>query len=319
MQSVRAMNDRVAPAMRELRDWALYVAVRLVAVAMHVFPVNVNLQTARLLGSGMYLIDKRHRERALGNLRRSFPDLSEKQRERLAHRSMQQMVMLFVEVLFTTRLIRLDTWRRYVELENFDDVLKLLVRRDRGLLLLTGHYGNWEILGYVLATLGFETVSIARPLDNRYLSEFLFGVRERTGQKIIAKKGATPEVQVTLEDKGAVGFIADQNAGAKGLFVDFFGRKASTYKSIGLVAMEYDAPVVIGYARRVNDRFHFKVGAQDIIYPEDWKSQDDPLRYITQRYTKAIEDIVRVDPGQYWWVHRRWKTRPKGEAPEAFD
>jgi KDO2-lipid IV(A) lauroyltransferase len=310
---------RIAPPLRELLDWALYVAARLVAVAMHVFPVNVNLQTARLLGTGMYLIDKRHRERALGNLRRSFPELSEKQRERLARRSMQQMLMLFVEVLFTTRLIRLDTWRRYVELENFRDVLELLVRRDRGLLLLTGHYGNWEILGYVLATLGFETVSIARPLDNRYLSEFLFGVRERTGQKIIAKKGATPEVQATLEEKGAVGFIADQNAGTKGLFVDFFGRKASTYKSIGLVAMEYDAPVVIGYARRVNDRFHFHVGAQDIIYPQDWKSQDDPLRYITQRYTKAIEDIVRVDPGQYWWVHRRWKTRPKGEAPEAFD
>jgi KDO2-lipid IV(A) lauroyltransferase len=310
---------RVAPALRELFDWSVYVAARLVAVAMHVFPVNVNLQTARLLGSGMYLIDKRHRERALGNLRRSFPELSEKQRERLARRSMQQMVMLFVEVLFTTRLIRLDTWRRYVELENFGDVLELLVRRERGLLLLTGHYGNWEILGYVLATLGFETVSIARPLDNRYLSEFLFGVRERTGQKIIAKKGATPEVQATLQDKGAVGFIADQNAGTKGLFVDFFGRKASTYKSIGLVAMEYDAPVVIGYARRVNDRFHFHVGAQDIIYPQDWKSQDDPLRYITQRYTKAIEDVVRVDPGQYWWVHRRWKTRPKGEAPEAFD
>lgn len=307
------------PALIELRDWLAYVAARLVAVAMHAFPVNVNLQTAKLLGSGMYLLDKRHRDRALANLRRSFPEMSDKQRQRLARRSMQQMVMLFVEVLFTTRLIRLDTWRSYVELENFREVLDLLVRRERGMVLLTGHYGNWEILGYVLATLGFETVSIARPLDNRYLSEFLFGVRERTGQKIIAKKGATPEVQATLEEKGAVGLIADQNAGSKGLFVDFFGRKASTYKSIGLVAMEYEVPVVIGYARRVNDRFHFRVGAQDIIYPRDWKSQDDPLRYITQRYTAAIENIVRVDPGQYWWVHRRWKTRPKGEEPEEFD
>ena len=313
------LRARSGAALIALRDWCVYVAARLVAVAMHAFPVNLNLQTARLLGSGMYLIDKRHRDRALANLRRSFPEMTEKQRQRLARRSMQQMVMLFVEVLFTTRLIRLDTWRQYVEMENFREVLDLLIRRDRGLVLLTGHYGNWEILGYLLATLGFETVSIARPLDNKYLSEFLFGVRERTGQKIIAKKGATPEVQATLQQKGAVGFIADQNAGAKGLFVDFFGRKASTYKSIGLVAMEYDVPVVIGYARRVNDRFHFRVGAQDIIYPKDWKSQDDPLRYITQRYTRAIEDIVRVDPGQYWWVHRRWKTRPKGEAPEAFD
>jgi len=315
----RAIAARVAPILTDLVDRALYVAVRLVSVAMHTFPINANLQTAKLLGTGLFLIDRKHRERALANLRRSFPDMTEQQRTDLALRSMQQMVILFAEVLFTTRLIRTDTWARYVELDNFREVLDMLLRRERGLILLTGHYGNWEILGYVLATLGFETTSIARPLDNPYVSRFLFGVREKTGQKIIAKKGATPEITAAMENKGAVGFIADQNAGSKGVFVDFFGRKASTYKSIALVAMQYEVPVIIGYARRINDRFHFKVGAQDIIYPDDWKSQADPLRYITQRYTKAIEDIVRVDPGQYWWVHRRWKTRPKGEAAEKYD
>ena len=186
--------------------------------------------------------------------------------------------------------------------------------------MLTGHYGNWEILGYVLATLGFDTTSVARPLDNPYVNDWLLGVRERQGQRIIAKKGATDEVTTCSSRKGTVGFIADQNAGSKGIFVDFFGRKASTYKSIGLLAMQYEVPVVdrLRPAGR-RDRFRFTVGVQDIIYPEDWKEQDDPLRYITQRYTKAIEDFVRADPGQYLWVHRRWKTRPKGEAPETYD
>ena len=305
----------------DLIDRIQYFALRLVAAALHCFPVNTNLRTARLIGSVMYAVDKKHRDRALGNLRRSFPDMTDGQREKLARRSMQQLVMLAVEVLFTTRLIHLDTWRRYVELNNFQEVLGLLIRNERGLIMLTGHYGNWEVLGYVLATLGFPTVSIARPLDNPYVSDFIFGVREKTGQKIIAKKGATGEVTDVLGQSGTVGFIADQNAGSKGLFVDFFGRKASTYKSIGLLAMEYEVPVVIGYARRINDRFRFEVGVQDVIYPQDWNapSVDDPLRYITQRYTKAIEDMVRVDPGQYLWVHRRWKSRPKGETPEAFD
>jgi len=311
--------QKIAPLGQDLIDRALYVAVRIVSVALHSFSIDTNLRTAKLLGSLLYAIDKKHRERALANLRRSFPELTEQQRQRLARRSVQQMVMLFVEVLFTTRLIRLDTWTRYVELANFHDVVDMLVRRERGLILLTGHYGNWEVLGYVLATLGFETTSIARPLDNRYVSKFLFDVREKTGQRIIAKHGATPEITATLDDRGAVGFIADQNAGTKGVFVDFFGRKASTYKSIGLLAMEYEVPVVIGYARRVGDRFCFRIGAQDIIYPDDWRVRDDPLRYITQRYTKALEDVVRVDPGQYWWVHRRWKTRPKGEPAEAYD
>jgi KDO2-lipid IV(A) lauroyltransferase len=204
-------------------------------------------------------------------------------------------------------------------LENFQETLQLLMNRNQGLIMITGHYGNWEILGYVLATLGFESTAVARPLDNPYLNDWVFGVRERQGQKIVGKKGATSEITQLLSSGGVVGFVADQNAGSKGIFVDFFGRKASTYKSIGLLAMQYEVPVVVGYARRLNGRFHFRVATQEIIWPDDWKQQNDPLRYITQRYTKAIEDFVRADPGQYLWVHRRWKTRPKGEQPLKYD
>ena len=307
------------PPRNKLVDLAQYVGLRLVSMCLQMFPVDANLRTAKLLGSFMYAVDGKHRRRALANLARSFPDMPDRRRRALARGSMQQLFMLFVEVLFTVRLVRLDTWADHVELESFRDVLDLLMRRGQGLIMLTGHYGNWEILGYTLATLGFETTSIARPLDNRYVNDWLLGVRERRGQRIIDKKGATPIVTGVLGSGGAIGIIADQNAGTKGIFVDFFGRKAATYKSIGLLAMQYRIPVVIGYARRVQGRFKFKVGAQDIIYPADWDAQDDPLRYITQRYTKAIEEFIRADPGQYLWVHRRWKTRPKGEAAEAYD
>ena len=301
-------------------DRLVYYALRVVSMAVHSWGIGVASELARAVGSVMWALDRKHRERAMGNLRRSFPDMPEAQLRRTAHRSMQALCLLAIEVLFTTRLIRVDTFRRYIVLgERFQEVLALLLRRDRGIIMLTGHYGNWEILGYVLATLGFPTVSVARPLDNPYVSEFVFGVRERTGQRIIAKKGATGEITDVLEKHGVVGFIADQNAGPKGIFVDFFGRKASTYKSIALLAMQYQVPVVIGYARRVHDDFRFELGCQDIIHPGDWQEQRDPLRYITQRYTSAIEAFVRKDPGQYLWVHRRWKTRPKGEAPEQFD
>jgi KDO2-lipid IV(A) lauroyltransferase len=300
-------------------DRLQYLGVRIASMLMQCWPVNSNLRVAKRLGDLLYRLDRKHRERALANLRRSFPELSEKEREELARRSMQELFMFFVEMFFTTRMIRIDTWARYIVLENFAKPLELMVRRDGGLIMLTGHYGNFEILGYLLATLGFPTSSVARPLDNPYLSDFVFGVREKQGQRIIDKRGATNDVIDVIESGGAVGFVADQNAGSKGVFVDFFGRKASTYKSIALLAMQYEVPVVIGYARRLNDEFKFVVGAQDVIYPADWKEQRDPLRYITQRYTTALEQVVRTDPGQYWWVHRRWKTRPKGEAAEAYD
>jgi KDO2-lipid IV(A) lauroyltransferase len=309
----------VAKPRNKLIDLSQYVVLRVVWMLLHSFPVDLNLQLASGLGGLLYRFDRKHRERALANLERSFPQMPLGKRQQLARESMQQLFILFIEVVFTTRLVRIDTWADICELDNFQEVLQLLLKRDQGLIMLTGHFGNWEVLGYVLATLGFHTTSIARPLDNPYVNQFLLGVREKKGQRIIAKKGATEEVTEVLGRGGTVGFIADQNAGSKGIFVDFFGRKASTYKSIGLLAMEYQVPIVVGYARRLNHRFKFRVGVQDIIYPRDWQDQDDPLRYITQRYTKGIEDFVIKDPGQYLWVHRRWKTRPKGEAADAFD
>lgn len=303
----------------DLADRLTYLGLRITSMAMHWFPVDLNLRTARWLGAIWNYFDHMHRARAVANLQRSFPDFTEAHCNCLAKESVQNMFMLGVEVLHTTRLVRIDTWRNYVELDNFRKTLELLMTRNQGLIMLTGHYGNWEILGYVLATLGFESTAVARPLDNPYINDWVFGVRERQGQKIVGKKGATSEIANLLASGGVVGFVADQNAGSKGLFVDFFGRKASTYKSIGLLAMQYEVPVVIGYARRLDGRFRFQLGTQDIIWPKDWKDQPDPLRYITQRYTTAIETFIRDDPGQYLWVHRRWRTRPKGEQPLKYD
>ena len=116
-----------------------------------------------------------------------------------------------------------------------------------------------------------------------------------------------------LKQGSLLGFIADQDAGRKGAFVDFFGRKASTYKSIALLAMQFDLPVIVGYCRRVDNKYKFKVAVNRVITPDQWADKDNPMLWITQEYTKAIEDFIREVPEQYWWIHRRWKNRPKNE------
>jgi KDO2-lipid IV(A) lauroyltransferase len=164
-----------------------------------------------------------------------------------------------------------------------------------------------------MAAIGYPFVALARPLDNPVINAWLIGLREVRGMKIITKWGATPVLQDTLRGSGRVGFIADQNAGDQGLFVPFFGRLASTYKSIGLLAMRYNAPIIAGYAIRVGDRLKYEVGYTDFIHPHEWTDQPDPLFYITARYSRAIEQMVRMAPGQYLWLHRRWKSRPRYE------
>lgn len=299
-------------------DYSQYAAARTAALLLGLFPINANLRTARAVGNFLYAIDRKHRKRALENLRASFPEKPEHELDEIARQSMGHFIELVMDVLFTPRLIHVETWHNYVHLTGLSDSLKLLLR-GRGAVTITGHYGNWEVLGYTLATLGFETFSIARPIDNPYIDEWMLGVREKKGQIILSKRGVTTTAQDVLEKKGTLGIIADQNAGPKGMFVPFFGRLASTYKSIGLLAIQHRVPVVIGYARRRGVRFEFDIGVQDIIWPEDWEKVSaaggDELRYVTERYTKGIEDFVRADPTQYLWIHRRWKTRPKGEPP----
>jgi KDO2-lipid IV(A) lauroyltransferase len=303
--------------MGELRnnvlDYLLYLAVRVFAMFVHMFPPETNYRTATWMGELVYRFDRRHRHRTVEHIRRSFPTWSEDRVQRVARDSLTSLVYLGLEVLLTARLITPLRWHRHVRLANLSEALRLLLERRTGVILVTGHYGNFELLGYTMATLGFPSVSVARPLDNPYVNDFVLGVRERTGQSILHKRGATASIEDVLAARGTLAFIADQDAGRKGLFVDFFGRRASTYKSIGLMAMQFDAPIVVGYGRRLDRAFHFEMGVHRIIHPQEWKDKPDPLRWITQEYTTALEQIVRTAPEQYLWVHRRWKHRPNGE------
>ncbi|HOB75810.1 MAG TPA: lysophospholipid acyltransferase family protein [Phycisphaerae bacterium] len=298
---------------RPLIDWLIYCGIRLVGMAFQMFPINVNLRTARWMGSIWYRLMRRHRERAFEHLRLAYGnELSQADRERIALASMQQMTMLAVETLFTPRLINEWTWPRYVRLKNLGPAADVLLSR-RGAILVTGHYGSWELLGFTLTALGFPTVAVMRPLDNPYLNSYVMDVRARRGLQLLYKKGAARSAGEILSSGGTLAFIADQNAGHKGLFVDFFGHKASTYKSIGLLAIEYKVPIVVGYARRVSDRFEYELGCNRVIHPEEWAGKDDELRWITQEYTRAIEAFIREAPEQYLWIHRRWKSRPRDE------
>jgi len=289
-----------------------YLALRVLILFLYLFDVETNLRTACFLGRLLWKYYHRGRKRALDNLRASYPEKSEEWIWQTGRRSFEQLVMLTIDILFTPRLVKKDNWRKYSRYKNTERA-KWLMQEGRGLLMVAAHYGNFEIPGYLLGLFGFNIYSIARPLDNKYINNYLYGVRKRAGQHIIDKKGAAALMESLISTGSTLCFIADQDAGKKGVFVDFFGRKASTYKSIGLLAITSQLPIVVGYSRRIGNRFFFEIGVNRIIMPEEWADKEDPLKWVTAEYTKAIEDFVREDPTQYWWLHRRWKNRPKDE------
>ena len=297
-------------------DYLLYVSLRAVGAYIHVSGLRISYRTARFLGDLMYRFDRRHRQRALRHLELSFPVWSAAKRRQVARASMRNLLYLGLEIALTTRMITPARWRRHVRLANMAATIRRLLLRQTGLIFLTGHFGNWEVTGYTMATLGFPTYAMARALNNPYVNRWLLGVRENTGLVILDKFGATMQTEDLLRDRQVVGFIADQTAGRKGCFVDFFGRKASTYRSIALLAMRHRAPIVVAYGRRLGESFQFEIGVSRTILPAEWADKDDPATWITQEYTRALEDVVRSAPEQYVWTHRRWKHRPAGERED---
>ena len=290
-----------------------YLAARGVLGFTHCFETDRILEIGAALGSTIYNKNKKRKQRAHAHIRWSFPEFSETQIAKYAEQSYQHMIQLFlVDSLAAPKLITTDGWPNYVELGDISGVLDLLVR-NKPAIMLTGHCGNWEVLGSLLGVLGYPIHALARPIDNPYINRWLMSQREARGAIMIDKFGAMGQVQDIIRRGGHAAFIADQNAGDRGLFVPFFGRLASSYKSIALLAMRYQVPVIAGVARRLGDFFKYRLEGTDIVYPEDWADQPDPVFYITARYNKAIEQMVREAPGQYLWVHRRWKSRPRHE------
>ena len=295
------------------KDWLSYLALRILIIFLSLFDIETNLNTACFLGRMLWKYYHRGRKRAMNNLRASYPEKSEQWLRETGRRSFEHIAMLAVDILFTPRLVKRDNWRRFSYYKNVERA-KWLMQEGRGILMVAAHYSNFEIMGYLLGLFGFNVYSIARPLDNKFISRYLYDVRQREGQKIIDKKGAA-ELMNQISSSGAtLCFIADQDAGRKGIFVDFFGRKASTYKSIALLAITNNIPIAVGYSIRVDNRFYFEIGINRLILPEEWGEKEEPVDWITAEYTKAIEQFVRDDPSQYWWLHRRWKHQPKTDV-----
>ncbi len=291
-------------------DFLAYLGLRVLVLILSLFSMKQNLRTARFLGRLLWDHYHRGRKRAINNLKASFSDKSNSWIEKTGKKSFEEMAMLAVDVIFTPRLVKKKNWRKYATFKNTERA-KWMMKENKPLIMVAAHYSNFEIMGYLMGLFGFNIYSIARPLDNKYINKYLFGVREKVGQKVIDKKGAAAHMARFIKENATICFIADQDAGRKGIFVDFFGRPASTYKSIALLAVTENIPIGVGYSRRINNKFFFEIGIEQIITPEQWENKKDPIKWVTAEYTKAIENFVKKEPSQYWWLHRRWKHAPK--------
>ncbi len=247
----------------------IYLLVRGVVGFAQAMSVEQSYAFARLLAAILHRVDRRHRAIGVDNLRQAFGDqYTPAEREAIVRRVYLHFCMMLMEILHIPRKLHPTTWRDRITLVGHERVLDRLLQGGP-LIMLTGHFGNWEMAGYLFGVFGFPPNSVARTLDNPYLDAYLRTFRERTGQKMIPKKGGYDQMLEVLRTGGVLSFLADQDAGERGMFVDFFGRPASTHKAIAILALEHQAPVVVGYARRIGPGFRYEVGCTELIEPSE--------------------------------------------------
>ena len=236
----------MAKARSVVADYLAYLLLRFFVCVVQAMPLAMGQWLAGVLAWSIYHLDKRHREVALDNLRHAFKDqYTEPERDKLVRAVFRHFCSLAIEIIHLPRCAHANNWRKYLELPQAKLVCgNLLSNRPR--IFVTSHFGNWELTGFILGATGFKISSIARTLDNPFVDHFLrVKFRQKTGQQILSKDGDFDRIQQVLASGGVLGTLGDQDAGKRGLFVDFFGRPASTHKAIALLTIEHGAILTV--------------------------------------------------------------------------
>jgi KDO2-lipid IV(A) lauroyltransferase len=291
-------------------DRLVYGAVRVAICVVQSLPRDACERGARRLSN--LLANRMRIRRAVvrENLQTAFPEMSDEDRRRTAQAMWEHLLMMVVEIAHANRVIHKTTWRRHLRIHDMERLLRLLWL-DRPKVVLSGHYGNFELAAYLFGLFGVRIFSVARELDNPLLDRFVTEFRESRGQKILPKKGSAPDVAEVLDENGAIGLLGDQAAGPRGCWVDFFGRPASVHKAIGVFSLSAAAPVLVCSATRRRGLFDYDLRLEGVADPAAGGGETESLTALSQWYTSLLETAIRREPAQYWWVHRRWRGAPR--------
>jgi len=273
--------------------------------------------SAAALGRGaarLFLsLAKSRRRVLLSNLAHAFPEKSKAEIAAVARASVENFGGALMDFLEASRLPREELLSRVVW--SGEERLAAARARGKGVLLLTAHFGSWEIGVLAIGLLGEPIAGILRPLDNPFLEAELAGRRTRFGNRPIPKKEALREAVKAMRRNESVAILVDQNVvGSEAVFVPFFGRLAATTPSLALLQLRTGAAVVPFFTWPLS-KGRYRIGFEPPILAEEFPAEaarSDRVRRATARYTQVTEEAIRKEPAAWLWIHNRWRTRPPG-------
>ena len=286
----------------------LYWIVKTIGRLLRLLPLSWALRLGRGLGCLCWpLVPHRRREMAVNNIMFSL-GVDRAEALDLVRRSAVRFGPLFIELLRLPLLNR-DNIRQRVRFQN-EHYLWDAVKHGRGVILATAHSGNWEMLGATLALYGFPIIGIAQRQTNEDMDRLINEYRTSTGMPIVYKQGVRDMVKLLGEGK-IVGLLMDQDNLSDGVFVEFFGRPASTPQGAAALARLKGSPIVPVFISSRDDGSHLAI-AHPAVWLEKTADREQDIFMTTQQLTRIVEDHIREHPAEWFWLHNRWKTKPQG-------
>ncbi len=264
----------------------------------------VRSKAASFLSAAIFLFSAKRRNIACGNLRMAFPDKSEAEIKKTARQSLANIALTYLELIIQRRFKEEDV-KRFIHFEN-SELINRAAQKGKGVILLSGHYGNWELLACAAGLYSAIPVLIIVQ-KQKFWDKEITESRVRFGNTVVERGSAARKIVGTLRSGGAVALLADQSPPRiDGIFSDFFGVSTLTYKAPAELSLKFGSPIIAGFAvRKSNGTYSVRleeIGSDGLEY------NDEGIAELTQRCNKLLEDNIRRHPHLWAWPHRRWKV-----------
>lgn len=293
----------------KFRRYYLYYWGRCLAFVLYLIPIKAALVIGRLMGRLGFWLAWKYRDLAISNLRCAFPEKSRLEIKRLAVKVFENLGKIAVELVNFPKINKFNI-DNFIRIENAG-ILEGELKKGRGVILLTAHFGNWEMLALTTRVKGYPGSAIGRRLYFHKYDQYLNHLRKIHDVNVIYRDQSPRSILKVLRAGKIIGMLADQDVDSvEGVFVDFFGRPAYTPIGPAALAMASGASIVPAFmVRREGDK-HVMVIDKPVEIADTGNKEADLLTN-TKRWSDIVESYIRRYPDQWVWMHRRWKTRPK--------
>jgi len=293
-----------------------YAAVKSVVASLGRLPPSAAYSVGRSMGRLAYRVAGELRRTGAINLRLAFPERNDEERAKLLREcfdSLGRELGLFSQMASRSR----EQLRELMEVEGFENIIDSKAARGHPLIYFTGHLGAWELTSFGLSVLEHPFTFLVRRIDNPRVEEYVDGFRTRFGNKTLDKLSAARSMMKLLRSgESALGLLPDLNTlDDEAIFVDFFGVPAATTFLIAKLAVRTNTPLIPIFAPWSEEKGKYLLIIETPIPAECSGDEEADVRRLTIEITRRVENQIRQYPGQWLWIHKRWKTRPPGEPP----